>query len=100
VDHFVLKRGNVYATVLVDMDSHRPVDVRPDRPQGLPCVIQIGQWGLPEVVSSYDSGLGRRPVFRRRHGVRHSVMRGCGLPGPGQPDAMLGVPWSCRCRVA
>jgi hypothetical protein len=39
VDEFALREGHVYATILVDIETRRPVDLLPDR-----SVEMVAQW--------------------------------------------------------
>jgi transposase len=47
IDDFALRRGSVYATVLIDAETGRRVDIVPGRTAGLPALLRISRTGLP-----------------------------------------------------
>ena len=59
VDDFAKRRGHSYATILIDMDTHQPIDVLEDRQAGT-----LAQWLKDTPACRSSAGTGRAPMPR------------------------------------
>ena len=72
VDEFALRRGCTYATILVDLERHRPVDVLEERTSGPLTSWLSARQGVEVLALEYVSQRGaREPARRQRHPRRH-----------------------------
>lgn len=110
VDDFAWRRGHRYATIMVDMDTHAPVDVLPDREaetfaewlRAHPCVRSSAgttggahaegvSRGAPQAIQIAD----RRHLMRNVSEAVHTVVtrqRGCLQQASAEPDTTASTP--------